>query len=125
MTAAEWQRAAPSRCRRTTEDWRRPHRKDDTFKYPLFEGKDIGEDTGSPIDFSYAPPFKFTGQIGKVMIDLKTEWRRWARCSDGRTAKGPVGVITGKSRCFSKALPLTANWRKMWCWCTRRETSDG
>jgi hypothetical protein len=37
----------------------------------LFEGQDIGEDTGSPIDFSYAPPFEFTGKLGKVTVELK------------------------------------------------------
>ena len=41
------------------------------FKYALAEGQDIGEDTGSPIDFSYSPPFNFTGKLGKVTVDLK------------------------------------------------------
>jgi Sulfatase len=40
-------------------------------KYSLFEGQDIGEDTGSPVDFSYAPPFEFTGKLGKVTVELK------------------------------------------------------
>jgi arylsulfatase len=35
------------------------------------EGLDIGEDVGSPVDFTYKPPFKFTGKIDKVTIDLK------------------------------------------------------
>jgi arylsulfatase A-like enzyme len=43
------------------------------FKYALAEGQDIGEDTGSPIDFSYTPPFKFKGTIGRVTIELKPE----------------------------------------------------
>jgi len=43
------------------------------FKYSLFEGQDIGEDAGSPIDFSYAPPFAFTGKLGTVTIELKPE----------------------------------------------------
>jgi arylsulfatase A-like enzyme len=43
------------------------------FKYALAEGQDIGEDTGSPIDFSYTPPFKFTGTLRKVMVELKPE----------------------------------------------------
>ena len=29
------------------------------------------EDTGSPIDFSYTPPFKFTGKLGQVTVELK------------------------------------------------------
>jgi arylsulfatase len=42
-----------------------------SFKYSLFEGQDIGEDTGSPVDFSYTPPFEFTGKLGKVTVELK------------------------------------------------------
>ena len=37
------------------------------------EGLDIGEDVGSAIDFTYKPPFRFTGKIEKVTIDLKGE----------------------------------------------------
>jgi hypothetical protein len=35
------------------------------------EGLDIGEDVGSAVDFTYKPPFRFTGKIEKVTIDLK------------------------------------------------------
>jgi hypothetical protein len=41
------------------------------FKYSLFEGQDIGEDSGSPIDFSYTPPFKFTGKLDRLTVELK------------------------------------------------------
>ena len=41
------------------------------FKYSLYEGQDIGEDSGSPVDFDYTPPFKFNGKIEKVTVDLK------------------------------------------------------
>jgi arylsulfatase len=41
------------------------------YKYSLYEGQDIGEDSGSPVDFDYTPPFKFTGKIEKVTVDLK------------------------------------------------------
>jgi arylsulfatase A-like enzyme len=41
------------------------------FKYSLYEGQDIGEDSGSPVDFDYTPPFKFTGKIQKLTLDLK------------------------------------------------------
>jgi len=34
------------------------------------EGLDIGEDVGSAVDFTYKPPFKFTGKIDKVTVDL-------------------------------------------------------
>ena len=32
---------------------------------------DIGEDVGSAVDFTYKPPFRFTGKIEKVTFDLK------------------------------------------------------
>ena len=34
------------------------------------EGLDIGEDIGSPVGFTYKPPFPFTGKIEKVTVDL-------------------------------------------------------
>ncbi|RCJ07545.1 arylsulfatase [Cupriavidus necator] len=37
----------------------------------LVEGLDIGMDAGSPIDFTYKPPFAFNGKIEKVVFDLK------------------------------------------------------
>jgi arylsulfatase len=41
------------------------------FKYSLYEGQDIGEDSGSPVDTTYTPPFKFTGTIERVTVELK------------------------------------------------------
>src|SRR5438874_3856646 len=41
------------------------------FKYSLYEGQDIGEDSGSPVDFDYTPPFKFNGKIEQVTLELK------------------------------------------------------
>jgi len=41
------------------------------FKYSLYEGQDIGEDSGSPVDPTYTPPFPFTGKIDKVTVELK------------------------------------------------------
>ena len=35
------------------------------------ETPDIGLDTGTPIDMSYDIPFKFTVELGKVVINLK------------------------------------------------------
>jgi arylsulfatase len=37
----------------------------------LNEGLDIGEDVGSAVDFTYKLPFRFTGGIEKVTLDLK------------------------------------------------------
>jgi hypothetical protein len=31
------------------------------LKYSLYEGQDIGQDSGSPVDFTYTPPYQFTG----------------------------------------------------------------
>jgi len=40
-------------------------------QFTLGEGLDVGMDVGSPIDFTYKMPFKFTGGIDKVTFDLK------------------------------------------------------
>jgi arylsulfatase len=41
------------------------------FKYSLYEGQDIGEDSGSAVDTTYQAPFKFTGTIERVTVELK------------------------------------------------------
>lgn len=41
------------------------------IRYALDEGLDVGEDTGTPVNLDYEVPFKFTGTIEKVMVDLK------------------------------------------------------
>lgn len=40
-------------------------------QFSLGEGLDIGQDVGSTVDFTYKLPFKFTGKIEKVTVDLK------------------------------------------------------
>ena len=35
------------------------------------EGADVGADEGTPVTEAYEVPFKFTGKIGKVTIELK------------------------------------------------------
>lgn len=40
-------------------------------QYSIGEGFDIGEETSSPIDFTYKPPFKFNGRIEKVVVELR------------------------------------------------------
>jgi hypothetical protein len=37
----------------------------------LDEELDVGEDTGTPVTLSYGVPFKFTGTLAKVTIDLR------------------------------------------------------
>lgn len=41
------------------------------IQFSLGEGLDIGEDVGSPVDFTYPLPFAFTGKIDHVTVDLK------------------------------------------------------
>ena len=40
------------------------------FRFSLDETFDVGEDTGTPVSLDYDVPFKFTGQIEKVVINL-------------------------------------------------------
>jgi hypothetical protein len=42
-------------------------------KFSIQDGFDIGMDIGSPLDFTYEPPFVFTGKIERVRIELKPE----------------------------------------------------
>jgi len=41
------------------------------IRVALDETLDVGEDAGTPVNLSYDVPFKFTGKIEKVTIDLK------------------------------------------------------
>jgi arylsulfatase A-like enzyme len=41
------------------------------FRFSTEETLDIGEDTGTPVDLTYDIPARFTGTLGKVVIDLK------------------------------------------------------
>jgi arylsulfatase len=40
------------------------------IQFAIFEGLDVGLDTGSPVDWTYKLPFKFTGKVEKVTIEL-------------------------------------------------------
>ena len=40
------------------------------LRFSLDETFDVGEDTGTPVNLNYDVPFKFTGQIEKVVINL-------------------------------------------------------
>jgi hypothetical protein len=40
------------------------------FRVSADETLDIGEDTGTPVSEDYHVPFKFTGMINKVVVDL-------------------------------------------------------
>ncbi len=41
------------------------------IQFSLGEGMDVGTDVGSPVDFTYKLPFRFTGRIDKVTFELK------------------------------------------------------
>ncbi len=43
------------------------------FRVSLDETLDCGEDTGTPVSEDYRVPFKFTGKLAKVVIDLTPE----------------------------------------------------
>jgi hypothetical protein len=51
--------------------------------FSLNEGLDIGEDTGTPINLSYNPPFKFSGEIGNIVVSFR------------RPLSGPAGSPAG------------------------------
>jgi arylsulfatase len=40
------------------------------LRFSIDETFDVGEDTGTPANLAYDVPFKFTGQIEKVVINL-------------------------------------------------------
>jgi arylsulfatase len=40
------------------------------FRISIDEGFDVGEDSGTPVNHSYDVPFRFTGRIEKLTIDL-------------------------------------------------------
>ena len=41
------------------------------FRITLDESLDVGEDTGTPVNLKYDVPFKFTGKIDQVTVELK------------------------------------------------------
>jgi arylsulfatase len=41
------------------------------IRVTLDESLDVGEDTGTPVNLGYDVPFKFTGKLNKLVIELK------------------------------------------------------
>lgn len=41
------------------------------IQFAIFEGLDIGMDNGSAVDFTYSMPFRFTGRIERVEVEVK------------------------------------------------------
>jgi arylsulfatase len=42
-----------------------------TTMFSVTDGLDVGLDLGSPVSDAYEPPFRYTGQLDSVTIDLK------------------------------------------------------
>ena len=40
------------------------------YRISIDEGFDVGEDSGTPVNLTYDVPFRFTGRLDKVTIDL-------------------------------------------------------
>jgi arylsulfatase len=53
------------------------------------KGADVGSDEGTPVTEDYQVPFKFTGKIDKVTIDLK-EMTRSAAIETGKARQEAV-----------------------------------
>ena len=39
--------------------------------FSSFDGLNVGLDRGAPVDFTYKPPFKFTGKLDRLTVDLQ------------------------------------------------------
>jgi hypothetical protein len=62
----------PRRGNPATRTYRRLNHRATSRLYRLSgEGMDVGMDCGSAVDFTYKLPFKFTGKIDKVTVELK------------------------------------------------------
>jgi hypothetical protein len=40
--------------------------------FSSFDGLDVGLDRGAPVDFTYKPPFVFTGRLDRLVVELDT-----------------------------------------------------
>jgi arylsulfatase len=55
------------------------------IRFSLDEGLDVGEDTGTPVNLDYDVPFKFTGKINEVVIEIGD---RGLKAGDVKTLEG-------------------------------------
>lgn len=52
------------------------------IQFAIFEGLDVGMDTGSAVDFTYELPFVFTGKIRQVTVEIRPEAPQKAAAKD-------------------------------------------
>jgi arylsulfatase len=62
------------------------------LRFSADETLDIGEDTGTPASEDYSVPFKFTGNLAKVMIELSDNKLTLAEEEEIKKAKEELGV---------------------------------
>jgi len=62
------------------------------LRFSADETMDVGEDTGTPASEDYAVPFKFTGDLKKVLIELSDNKLTPAEEQELRKAREAVGV---------------------------------
>ena len=63
------------------------------FRFSADETLDIGEDTGTPVSEDYHVPFKFTGTLNKVMIEINESQLTAEEKEEIRKAKEAIGVM--------------------------------
>jgi arylsulfatase A-like enzyme len=61
------------------------------IQFAIFEGLDIGMDSGSAVDFTYSLPFAFTGRIAQVEIEIFPE-------AQGKTPKAESKVAMAQQQ---------------------------
>ena len=64
------------------------------IRIALDEGLDIGEDVGTPVSTDYDVPFKFTGHLGKVTIDLGPQDKATAAAAETARSQLARALVT-------------------------------
>jgi hypothetical protein len=80
------------------------------FRVSIDETLDIGEDTGTPVSEDYQVPFKFTGTITKVVIDLGEAELRLSTNYDREIPRAKdMGATRHRQGCLMVALGEVGN----------------
>ena len=62
------------------------------FRISLDETLDIGEDTGTPVSEDYQVPFRFTGELNRVLVRLGESKLTAEDEEQIRRAKAAIGI---------------------------------